>query len=142
MSLSWKFPSWAESSCNGFEPSRVEQGHFNFWAETSWIFFSCFYQFLSQKISHFMKKKHKENQKIEKSSESAREIREKTILQFSSWREKVMSRAESKILQLELWLQPAWLELITSLYPNIFQLKLSILDHSAPNYVRRLFFWW
>ena len=45
---------------------------------------------------------------------------------FSSWREKVMSRAKPskarpsraklKTLQLELWLEPAWLRLITSDY--------------------------
>ena len=34
MSTSWNFLSWADPSWKGSEPSRVELGHFNFWAET------------------------------------------------------------------------------------------------------------
>ena len=66
--------------------------------------FSCFYQFLNQKISHFKKKKYYLLQlklKIEKFSENTREIRKRTQffnfrteIKFSSWREKAMSRAE------------------------------------------------
>ena len=36
------------------------------------------------------------------------------IEKFPSWEEKVTSRAELKMVQLEPWLEPAWLGLITS----------------------------
>ena len=38
------------------------------------------------------------------------------IGKFLSWMEKVTSQAELKIVQLELWLEPARLELITTIY--------------------------
>ena len=40
---------------------------------------------------------------------------------FRAEGKKVISRAELKILQLEVWLQPARLELITSTYPKIIR---------------------
>ena len=45
------------------------------------------------------------------------------IEKFPSWKEKghKPSRAELKKVQLEPWLEPAWLGLITSNYINIFQ---------------------
>ena len=125
MGSSWNFSARASPSCEDSEPSRAELGHFNFRAETEldyflmysfssskYVFFFCFCQFLNQKISHFKKKKYHVLQlelKIEKFSENPRKIRKKTQffnfraeIFFPSWKKKATSRAELKILQLEL----------------------------------------
>ena len=87
----------------------------------SFFFTSFFLSFLLLPIfepehqSFFKKKKRYALQqpKIKKSFENAKEIQKKKVFRFSSWKEKVTSRAKLKILQFELWLEPARLGLIT-----------------------------
>ena len=48
------------------------------------------------------------------------------IEKFPSWKEKVTSRAELKIVQLEPWIEPTRLGLITSNYPATNPCTLSL----------------
>ena len=52
MSSSWNFPARASPSCENFEPSRAELGHFNFRAETELDLFLSI-AFLAQKKKFF-----------------------------------------------------------------------------------------
>ena len=124
--ISWAEPSWGisifelKSSCQFFWCIA-------FWAQN---FFSCFYQCLNQK---FKKKKYcslKRKLKIEltKCKGNKEKKYENKKCQFSNFWAEIKFRAEGKrswgkasraklkILQLKLWLEPAWLELITIIY--------------------------
>ena len=110
-----KFPELSQAELKSFQAESRQAGHFNFQAETelNFLAFLAPIFFLVQKLVVLRKKRiicHKENQK---SSENAWEIRKKCL--FSDFRaEQKMSRAELKILQLELWPKPTRLGLITS----------------------------
>ena len=129
------FPSWKKKAT-----SRAELGIFDFRAETELDFFYCiaflaqntyfslaFTNFWTRKSVILSKKvsyatiRTKNREVFWKSKENKEK---NTIFQFSSWnffselKEKghEPSRAKLKILQLELWLKPARLGLITSVY--------------------------
>ena len=116
MSPSWNFPARAEPSYKVSEPSRAELEHFNFRAESelsiffmysffsSIFYFSCFYQFLNQKINHFNDinqyslQKTSENRVIK--VQNAREIRKKNLsgkkCQLSDFRAEFFFRADGE----------------------------------------------
>ena len=129
MSSSCIFPAQVELWSFRAEPSRVEpsQGTLIFELKQSWIFW-CIVFFLTPKISHFIKKQYYLQQSKPKIEWKCRWNKKKSgrqkmaIFWFSSWKKKFElkekghdpSRDELKILQLELWLKPVWLRLITS----------------------------
>ena len=146
MSPSWNFPARAEPSYDCSESSRAELGSFIYELKPSWIFF-CILLFIASFFSKsvILRRKsitcHKENRK---QSENASKIRKKNayfrIFQlifyvradfFYFRAEQKRPRAELKLLQLELWLEPARLGLITRNYKSI-DLPYFHLGHCMP----------
>ena len=137
MSPSWNFPTRAEPSYEGSEPSRAKLGHFNFQAETElticaslsskFFRFSNFasvtwfesiswwsiihLNFCSIKVHNFVIFQCFSEQVYYKKNLGLFLLN----FQFRAEVEKVTSRTELKNLQLELWLEPALLGLITSI---------------------------
>ena len=113
-------------------PSRAELGHFNFRAENELDFF-LIYSFFSSiffSLSHFKKKQYYLQQnrvkmilfllKMTNFWGEKRKLEQKSYISNFRAEKKVRaegkrSRAEPKILQLELWLEPARLGLITTI---------------------------
>ena len=127
MSSSWNFPSRAEPNWKVSEPRRAELGTSIFELKPSWFFFVT-YSFFSSKLfflgqkSVILRRKSIIYLRKTKIEWKCRGNKEKMpIFRFSSWNiffelkgkrsRAEPSRAELKIIQLELWLEPAQLGL-------------------------------
>ena len=130
MSSSWNFPSWADPN---WKVSKLSIFYILLFILK--LLFILVLPISELKISYFDKKmyyslqrklkiewtkyqvfwKSRGNEEKNASVKKCHIFDFQAEINFLSWTEKVTSRVELKTLQLKLWLEPAWLGLITSI---------------------------